>query len=402
MSGLQGSYQTPYQPPEQDDLTLIIDNQAWQGWQEIKVTRSVESVPASFDISATEKYPGQIGDVAISAGSTCQIQLGGDLVLVGYVDRVMPSIDAGNHTVRLQGRSASEDIVDCSVTTDAIPHLEYNVTDLVALAQKVISVFPGIPEVKSLAGATIPMNSGGGGLSGTIPIQIIFGETGYELIERIARYCQILVYDDTDGSIILASVGQGGTHSSGFQEGVNVQRASGTLSMDQRYSKYIPSYLSYQVWTNGGSDPNSGSLLPPVYDQGVPRFRPLYVVSEQITADQPFAVKRAQWEMARRLGRSQAVRMTCDSWRDSAGTLWTPNAYASVSIPSIKMVPSDPWIVGEVTYMRDLERGTTAEILLMPPQAYTQEAEALVPFGWYQPGAASGGASTPPTPSGTP
>jgi hypothetical protein len=50
MSGLQGSYQAPYQPAGQDDLQLIVNGQAWQGWQQISVTRGCEQVPATFDI----------------------------------------------------------------------------------------------------------------------------------------------------------------------------------------------------------------------------------------------------------------------------------------------------------------------------------------------------------------
>jgi prophage tail gpP-like protein len=164
MSGFQGAYETSYQPPEQDDLQLIVNGTAWQGWQEIKVTRGCERVPASFDISATEKYPGQIGDVAIAPMSPCQIKLGSDLVITGYVDRVMPSISAGQHQLRIQGRSKLEDIVDCSITTDAIPHLSITVTDLVPLATQICKPF-GIT-VKSLNGASIPISSAGGVRSG--------------------------------------------------------------------------------------------------------------------------------------------------------------------------------------------------------------------------------------------
>ena len=42
------------------------------------------------------------------------VKIGADLVLTGYVDRYSSSISAGQHTIRVEGRSKSEDLVDCS------------------------------------------------------------------------------------------------------------------------------------------------------------------------------------------------------------------------------------------------------------------------------------------------
>lgn len=363
-----------------DDLTIIIAGQSFGGWTDIRVSRGCERIPSSFDIGATERYPGQLQNIAIPAGSPCQVKIGADLVLTGYVDRVQPAISARQHTVRLQGRSKVEDIVDCSVTNKDVAGLMVTVTDLVALAKKVCAPF-GI-DVNSLAGATIPITAGG--QTGPVPIAVTFGETGYELIERIARYVQVLVYDDANGNLVLAQAGGGGQMASGFVEGVNIQAASGVLSMDERYSVYIPSVLSYQLYMDGGG----GVLQKAVPDPSVPRYRPLYVVSEQVATNATLAQQRAKWEMARRCGRSQQMRVVCDSWRDAAGTLWQPNAFAPLSIPSLKMPLRNDWVIGEVSYVRDLHGGTTAELMLMPKQAFEPEPEILLPFGWYEKGLA--------------
>ena len=169
--------------------------------------------------------------------------------------------------------------------------------------------------------------------------------------------------------------------SSGFAQGVNVQQASGTLSMDQRFSDYLLSILSYQMFGDAGG---SLSPLPVQKDGGVPRYRPLYVVSEQVQFGQAFAVQRAQWEKARRYGRSQAIRLVVDSWRDSGGALWRPNAYANIYVPALKIAPADPWIIGDVTFARAAGGGTTAEITMMPKEGYIQEPIILMPFGWNQ------------------
>ncbi len=130
------------------------------------------------------------------------------------------------------------------------------------------------------------------------------------------------------------------------------------------------------------SDLGTGLLsLTPAYDNGVPRFRPLIVVSEQAVYGQSLAEQRAQWERARRYGRSQAVRLTCDSWRDGAGKLWTPNFFAPVDLPALK-INSVSWIVGEVTFSRNEGRGTVAELTLMPKEAFSVEPSGELLFDW--------------------
>jgi prophage tail gpP-like protein len=88
--------------------------------------------------------------------------------------------------------------------------------------------------------------------------------------------------------------------------------------------------------------------------------------------------KWIQWEMARRMGRSQVVTVTADSWRDSGGNLWTPNWLIPVDLPSIKF-PSTTLLITNVTYIRDAD-GTRAELTLMPPQAMAPMPQA--PFMW--------------------
>lgn len=369
-----------------DDVTISINGQQFGGWTDVRVLRGCERVPSSFEIGATERYPGRLHVVAIEAGQPCQVKIGSDLVLTGYVDRVVSSLSADNHVLRLQGRSKMADLIDCSVTNRDVAGLQIANPDLVDLARRVSKPF-GV-DVHSMVGASLPVTAPGAGF---IPINVVLGETPYELLERLARYLQVLIYDDTDGNLILARVGAGGAMASGFSQGVNVQEAGGALSMDQRYSDYQPALLSYQMFGDGPLPD-----MAPAKDPGVPRYRPLYVVSEQIQLGVPYAEQRARWEMARRYGRSQVIRLVCDNWRDANGALWRPNAAAQVFVPAVKAAPYDPWIITQVTFVRDGRRGTVADIELMPAEALTQEPIILMPFGWQQGNGADvpGGAPT--------
>jgi prophage tail gpP-like protein len=123
---------------------------------------------------------------------------------------------------------------------------------------------------------------------------------------------------------------------------------------------------------------DGGNLIASVHDTTVPRLRYRAIVAESVFGGQDVAEQRAQWEKARRYGRSYAVRVTTDSWRDSAGALWTSNTLVPIDLPGLKLKPQT-WLISEVTYKRD-EGGTIADLLIMPPQAFFQQPIILNPI----------------------
>ena len=63
-----------------------------------------------------------------------------------------------------------------------------------------------------------------------------------------------------------------------------------------------------------------------------------------------------------------ALHITTDGWRDSSGALYAPNTLVPLNLPGMKVV-DELWLIGEVTYIRD-EQGTSAELVIMPPEAF--------------------------------
>jgi hypothetical protein len=98
------------------------------------------------------------------------------------------------------------------------------------------------------------------------------------------------------------------------------------------------------------------------------------LVSEQYVLGQSLAGDRAKWEKNRRWGQSFNFNVTCDSWRDAKGTLWTPNMLVPIDAPQLKLRDKS-WLIGTVTYTRD-ENGQHAQLSLWPPEAFTVEPSA--------------------------
>ncbi len=367
------------EPPD-NTVTLLVNDQQLQGWQSVRVTADCERVPRAFDIVFTDRYPGQ-QRVVVKPGDTCQLLIGGDLVVTGYIDRFVPAISKDQHVMRIMGRGKCQDLVDCSAV---IKGMQISGASALVLAQGLASPY-GVT-VRSL-----------GGNGPAIPqFNVTLGETPYEIVERVARYATLLSYEDENGDLLLAAVGAT-TMQSGFAEGVNVEAAQGIFSMDGRYSDYLPAIMSVDSLSDLGS---GNTPFPVVKDRGVPRFRQLIVVSEQFQYGQSVAQARAQWEMSRRYGRSQVAHVVCDSWRDSSGALWRPNAVVPLlDVPST-YINGDGWIIANVSFIRDDERGTVAELEMMPKEAFTPEPSILQLYDWQvgQGLDAPGGADPGPTP----
>ena len=210
----------------------------------------------------------------------------------------------------------------------------------------------------------------------TIPqFNILLGETPWEIIDRITRYSQMIVYDLPDGSIMLAKVGTD-PMASGFSIGDNVESGSVMFSMDGRFSDYeghLTSVLTFGTEA-GVNTPDVGKV---VKDDGVPRFRKRYVISEQFVQGRDIVHDRAVWEMNRNKGRAYQFDVVCDSWRDSAGKLWEVNKLAPIAAAALKLRNAN-YLIASVTYQRD-ENGQHGSLTLMPPEAF--QVEPAGPLG---------------------
>ncbi|MFC0384330.1 phage baseplate assembly protein [Muricoccus vinaceus] len=363
----------PLPPPPgdypDDEMTIEVDGKVFGGWDTVQVVRSCEQMPSSFTISLTERYPGEADEVVIEPGQACKVMMGKDTVLTGYIDRYIPALDARRHTVTIMGRSKTQDLVDCAAIFDTFQISGQTVGQIaVTLAGKY--------------GISVSLPAGEGPVVPQLNLQL--GETTWDVIERLCRFAKFLCYDDAEGNIVLRPVSTE-RHSSGVREGENVISAWPDYGMDQRFSEYQVYPLSVLPLMQAQDAAGGGGLPAPIgqaKDEGVKRLRRRIIILEHSGTGpiEDAARERAEWEQARRLGRSEDVTVSVDSWRDSEGRLWEPNRLADVHIPACQ-VKDETWIIGDVTFTRG-EGGTTARLHLMNPRGFDPQYDPLFSFGW--------------------
>ena len=340
-----------------DELTLYVAGFSFKGWEQIEVTVRAEAFPNSFEIRASIPPSYQI---PCNAGDECIVLLGNDSVISGYVDRVTDSGDSDSHTIMIQGRGRTQDLVDCGA--------EWPSHQLIGGNAQTIATKLALPYAIS-----VEMANGASPGPDVPQWPLNYGESPAEIIQRLARNAGLLAYESQDGKILLAAVGTSEA-ASGIVFGENVEAWSVERSMDQRYSDYVCCMSSMDAMMElEGSD-----MFHTETDPNVARHRLTYLIVEAVATDPVEFVKaRARWEAQRRAGRAFVVRATVDCWRDRDGTLWKPNTLVPVSVPGAR--GNLTLVISEVTFRRDEERGTTAELVCMPKEAFTPEPITLVP-----------------------
>lgn len=336
-----------------DDVTILINGQIYGGWQDVRITRGCERLPSDFELRLTDLYNTDADALQIKPGDPCVVRIGGTSVITGYVDVVMPSISKDEHGLTVHGRSKCADLVDCSAEW---PGGQIVGSSVLEVARKLASPYGITVEAVDDAGGPIPQ------------FNLIRGETPYEIIERLCRFRQLLAYDDEDGNLLLARASTSQRAASGFREGINVQEATAILSMNERFGEYRCYMQSVDQLQDVG---NGGDLIASVKDTGVARHRVRIIVAESSgggVGGLDVAKDRAGWEASRRYGRSYAVRLTTDNWRDKSGALYQANTLVAVDLPALK-VTGKVWTIAEVTYRKGAS-GTLCDLLIMPPQAF--------------------------------
>lgn len=348
---------------ENDEVVLEIgrtETEAvrYSGWTRLRITRGILRLTGDFSVELGEFSPRESARFDCRPGDFVKVIIGKTRVLTGFVNVFNPSISNGSHAIRITGRGRCQDLLDCSAEW---PSGQISGSNALQIAQKLATVYPGL-NVSSDGndGPSIPLFS------------ICVGETPYDILERIARYAGLLVYELPDGGLYLSRVG--GTYmASGIAQGFNVEAASFEWTDHLRYS--VVGAFQQTMMTAGDYGANIGPVAT-AEDKTVRRNRKLYFQSEQVISGFELAKQRVAWEQSRRAGQSQSLHAVVDSWRDADGALWEPNAQLSVDLPILNIPKATMMLIVEVTYRRD-ENGTHADLVLMPPSSFTPEPVIL-------------------------
>jgi prophage tail gpP-like protein len=325
-------------------VRLVLSGRSFEGWTDVQVTRSMEAGAGSFQLAVTQRFPLQPAKRIVKSGEACEVRLGEDVVITGYVDSTSTSLGARQHEVSVRGRDRVGDLIDCA--SPDVPSDFFNLS-LTEIAAALAAPFGISVRAEVDVGARFKKHS------------VNVGTRGFEAIEQLCRYRQVLPLSDGRGGLVLTRAGLERATGS-IVEGQNLLAGSAENSMEERFSRYV---VAGQTFDIGEGELRASA---PSVDKDVPRYRAHVIVADD-AVDTQRCQERARWEALTRAARGDQARVTVQGWRDQAGKLWRPNTIVPVSSPALGL--SGDFLITEVSSQLG-SGGTTTAINLMRPDAF--------------------------------
>jgi prophage tail gpP-like protein len=345
-----------------DRAELNIGGSRFEGWTDVSVTHSIEQAASSFELSLTDRWAVNQTPRQIRSGDACLLALNGQPLVDGYIDVANPSHNEKQRRLRVSGRAKTCDLVDCSLPVDGG---QYKGQSLVQLARAFCKPF-GIEVINNVLDAELPIGS---------DWQIEPGESGFESLERAARFARCLLTCDPAGRLVItrADIEVLPVH---LRHGEQIIEGGATYDNRDRFSDY---QVMGDAASGGDFDSQDGEAATQsngrAKDDGIRRYRPLVLIGED-NLDNYKAGQRADWEMRRRRARSQTVDLTVQGWTlPGTAQLWPINRQVRVTDPLLGLV-DQLLLITAVTFTKN-ENGTRARLSLMPRDGF--ETDPVLP-----------------------
>lgn len=336
-------------------IQVVADGVPYEGWESIIVDWSMENPYVLAQLTTTE-IPSDPSDLSSFAkwnfppGTIVEIHATGNKLMAGYVDVYAPSYNPDFHSITLTIATNAKNFAESSINHPT-GHFE-NTTDSAV-----------IKEFATLAGVELE--------DYTQPVQLPFwqirpGATGFQETIKIVQSHQKYVMGTMHGPLALNGSEPFFVNENGLVvQGVNILQAEGRLSAEMFATIMATGQAPVGVDKLQDVEPWGIATLGALPSVMQKRFK--HIIDQRATTNE-LLKKRAQWEMWRQMGRTQAF-ITVDTWRDMAGAFWSANTDVYVWSPFLQI---DCFMrIQRVVFRQDPGgSGTVAMLTLIDPHAY--------------------------------
>lgn len=386
-------------------VRLVVNGQEYGGWKSVRIEAGIERQARSFDLEVTDRWPGQT-DIPrrIQPGDPCQVFIGADLVMTGYVDATPIRYDGKSVGVGVKGRSKTADLVDCcpiETGKSTAPASDGGTwKDVIGPDGKKPNVVKAPPTTAN-QWRNLKMEVIAAALAVPYGVRVIaevdtgkvipehhvqVGETVFESIDRMMRLRHVLSTDNEKGDLVFIDVGSTGTAGTAIELGKNIMAASTELDYKGVFSEYVvkgqragndEQYGADVAEEKGEAEDYGPTTLTgetaTATDARAKRRRVL-VIKQSGQADDGTCKDRAEYECAHRAAKALQTSYTLAGWRQEDGSLWLPNMLVRVREAVIGF--DTDMVIAETAWILDKE-GLRTEIKVGPPDGYRTKAGKL-------------------------
>lgn len=370
---------------DQNFVELRSRGKALKGWTDVSITAGITMAARSFSVAITHQWPGA-EDVlsAVELGDPCEVWIGKDPVLTGFVFAKPVTYSADSVSVQISGRSRTADIIDCCPAASAIASSSGGIesvwesTRIVGPAGTVQT--PATPKAAQWRGQKIEQIASD--LCAPYGVEVVAqastgdpieqhavdpGETCFESIARLLTLGQLFAMDDEAGRLVITKAGALGDAAGGLELGVNILSANARRDASGIFSDYVVE------GQRAGNDLAFGSAAAHIRagatDVETRRHR-LLALTQSGSVTPNLCRQLAAFERRRRRALLDAVSYTVVGWRDAAGKLWRPNSLVHVRDTLLGI--DRKLLLSEVTYTLS-SQGQLSYLNLAPVEAFEPE-----------------------------
>ncbi len=330
-------------------IKIIRNGVAIQGWKSVSVGLSLSTLCNGFNLS--QFVADNFDSPVLFPGDEVRIEVDGELLIEGFVDKMESSFSTGSHDISISGREKTCDLVDCSLK-------EFGLSWKNKTAEQIIK------SVCDCFGLLFQSN----GVKTDGPIAKFCpdpGCTGADIISDVCRQKCVVCTSAGDGIVKL--VNDDFDYAEDFiRQGVNVVSANVTFDNSERYSDYVVLCSSDPKTKRRGEG----------FDGEITRNRCLVVVDESYgTVDS--ANQKASFEALSRSARSTTLNVSMVGWKRSNGKLWRPGVLVDVLIPAFFGKSVQTLLVNSVELSYD-SSGSVVDLELVRKDYYSQPPKKKV------------------------
>lgn len=330
-------------------VTLNVDGLDYGGWKSVEISADLERQFRTFSLNITWQWPGQTLTAPIKPGARCQVRIGCDLVLTGFVFQAPVSYDGTHISLSIDGGSLTQDLADCAAINRPGQWRGQNLLSIV----RALTAPYGVQVINEIA-ETQRLHTH----------SIVPGETVFQSIDRLLTLYRVFSTDDAQGRLVLAQPGSAGRATDALELGKNILSANASMDYSSVFSEYrvIGQHKGGDQQTAAAVSEVSGTSL----DARAARKR-VTVINEPTQLTPELAQQRADWERATRVGKARATTYRVQGWRQSNGDLWRHNMLVRVVDPVLGF--DQDMLISKVTWSLS-EQGSITTLQVAPPSTF--------------------------------
>ncbi len=320
----------------------------------------------SFEAVAAEGEP-----LPFKGGEACRVIVNDQVVLTGFIEVVEVSYNASEHTITIQGRDKTGDLLDSNI--NEISDLRAPITLKEIIERVILDIKADLKVIEEVA--TEPFDAAQD-IASPEP-----ADNAFDFIEKYSRKRQVLLTSNGDGNVVITN-GSAETAAGSIQHIIgaadnNVLSSSFSFDTTGRFNVYkfasqlnpFPLNLAGETGLDSVVAQGGGTT-----DPGVRIGRQLVLVSENPYSDDQNEA-RAKWEANIRKARGLVYSVTVLGYQvdptDPNSLLWQINKLYQVIDDYLGK--SEPMLCNSVTFTLDIDGGELTSLAFVDQKAYSLE-----------------------------